>query len=302
MDKRTKNHFIAAIIVVVATGITIGSTLAGGLLSVSFGETTFTAPTEIDNAYWPLLPAGVTSRSFTYIGAADDECVIDTISIMAGEIKTLTGGVYSGFVAQVVRDEEWVVEDCEAIPTDEDRAELTFDWYAQDDYDSIWYLGEASRSFEDDCPSTGDVPLGTEDWGDLGFGDLQADCTEGSWEAGQYGPDEEIIAEAGIVVPGDNPTGDEPLSPGTFYIQEVAEGAEDMAKILRLNASVSIESGQFEGDYQNCRKVKEWTALEHGASVEHKYYCAGPGLLLIQGIGGGPTESEVLIEMTSTPP
>ena len=84
-------------------------------------------------------------------------------------------------------------------------------------------------------------------------------------------------------------------------MQEVAEGAEDMAKILKLNASVSIESGDFEGDWENCRKVKEWTALEPGGSVEHKYYCLGLGLLLINGLTGGPTESEVLIEMNSTP-
>ena len=73
-----------------------------------------------------------------------------------------------------------------------------------------------------------------------------------------------------------------------------------MAKILRLNASVSIESGDFEGDYENCRKVKEWTALDPSGSVEHKYYCADIGLILINGIGGGPTETEVLVKI-STP-
>ncbi len=141
--------------------------------------------------------------------------------------------------------------------------------------------------------------LGAEDWGE--FSEVQEDCTEGSWEAGQYGPDDEIIGEAGIVVPSDYPTGDK-LSAGTYYMQEVAEGAEDVAKVLKTNASVSIEDGHFAADYEGCRKVKEWTALEPGDSVEHKYYCPGidgPGLVLINGLTGGPTESEILIEMTS---
>ena len=304
MDKTSKNQFTATMIAVFAMCVASGSALAGGLLSVSFGDATFTTPTNIDNEYWPLLPDGDTSRTFTYIGETEDECVIDVISATAGDIKTLSGdanSVYAGFVAQVIVDTEWVVEDCDDAPTMEDLDELTFDWYAQDDYGNIWYLGEASRDFGDDCPSQAQVPLGAADWEDFGFGELQEDCTEGSWEAGQYGPDDEIIAEAGIVVPSDFPTGEfgEPLSTGTFYMQEVAEGAEDMAKILKLNASVSIESGQFEGDWENCRKVKEWTALEPGESVEHKYYCAGSGLLLINGLAGGPTESEVLVLTTS---
>lgn len=303
MDKTSKNHFIATMIVVFVMSVASGSVLAGGLLSVSFGDATFTTPTNIDNEYWPLLPDGDTSRTFTYFGETEDGCVVDEIFIVQGDIKAGFAGAYAGITAQVVRDEEWEVEDCEAVRTDADRVELTFDWYAQDDYGNIWYLGEASRDFGDDCPSEAQVPLGTADWEVLGFGELQDECTEGSWEAGQYGPDDEIIAEAGIVVPSDFPTGEfgKPLSTGTFYMQEVAEGAEDMAKILKLNASVSIESGLFAGDWENCRKVKEWTALEPGESVEHKYYCPGPGLLLINGLTGGPTESEVLNEMISTP-
>lgn len=292
-----------SVAVLAATLLSVCSSyaLAGGALAIAFDPTHFSSGLAIDNPYWPLFPSGATSRTFTYVGEGEDECVIDEISITAGDTKTLGGddnSTYSGFMAQVVLDTEWVVEDCGDTPTDDNLAELTLDWYAQDDNGNIWYFGEASRDFGDECPSTTDVPLGTEDWADYGYGDVQEDCTEGSWEAGLYGPEEEIIAEAGIVVPSDNPTGDEELSAGTFYMQEVAEGAEDMAKILTRRASVSIDEGQFTGDYSDCRKVKEWTALEPGASVEHKYYCPGPGLLLIQGIGGGPTESEVLVEMT----
>ena len=208
--------------------------------------------------------------------------------------------------AQVVLDQEWVVEleefeECNAdvVPEDSDLTELTYDWYAQDMYQNIWYMGEASRDFEEPCPSLEDVELGTarEDWPD---DELFLECTGGSWEAGQPGQEEgEIIGEPGIVVPSDNPTGGEPLIPGTYYMQEVAEGAEDMAKILRVNAPLSVEDGVFPGEYENCRKVKEWNPFEPGESVEHKWYCpGGNGLVLIQGIGGGPTESEVLVHVT----
>jgi hypothetical protein len=87
-------------------------------------------------------------------------------------------------------------------------------------------------------------------------------------------------------------------------MQEVADGAEDVAKVLKLKAALSIEyeESEFEGDYSGCRKVKEWTALEPGGSVEHKFYCNGVGLLLIEGVGGGPTESEILVEMIDVVP
>ena len=291
-----------AIILAASMIVTSGSTLAGGLLSISIDEASFSNPTIIDNPYWPLLPGDATSKTFTYLGEAEDECVVNTVASEQSEIKMDFGGDYAGIATRVVRDQEWVVADCDTVPTDGDLKEFTFDWYAQDDNGNVWYFGEASRDFEDECPSLMDVPLGTENWGDYGLGDLQEDCTGGSWEAGQYGPDEEIIGQPGIVVPSDYPNGDygKPLSAGNYYMQEVAEGAEDMAKILSLKASVSIESGDFEGNYENCRKVKEWTALEPGGSVEHKYYCAGIGLILINGIGGGPTETEVLVKI-STP-
>ena len=77
-------------------------------------------------------------------------------------------------------------------------------------------------------------------------------------------------------------------------MQEVAFEAEDMAKILRQHVALSVE----DEDYDNCRKVKEWNPFEHGGSVEHKWYCAdGDGLVLIEGIGGGPTEKEVLVDV-----
>jgi len=307
MHKRTADYFSAAITAAVMMGCASGSALAGGLLSVDFDDNNFddsttTAPavtmTMISNAYWPLSPDFAYLRTFTYIGGNDDECVINKILVDPREVKSDFAPPYEKIHAQIVLDQEWVVEleegeACNALTAFEagDLTERTFDWYAQDIFWNVWYMGEHSRSFEDECPGP-----------EVDDADVEDDeCFEGSWEAGQYGPEMEIKAAPGIVVPSDYPTGGEMISNGTFYQQETAEDAEDMAKILRTDAALMVEDGIAPGEYANCRAVKEWTPLEPGASVEHKWYCSdGAGLVLVEGIGGGPTEREVLVEVEMT--
>jgi hypothetical protein len=121
--------------------------------------------------------------------------------------------------------------------------EDTVDWYAQDKEGDVWYFGEYTTQFENG------VPVGHT----------------GSWEAGVDG------AQPGIVMPADP-------QPGASYRQEFLEGvAEDMAKVLRLNARVSVPYGGFDG----CLVTKEWSPLEPGA-IEHKYYARGVGLVLVE--------------------
>ncbi len=300
-------RFVAAIGAATILSISSGTALAGGFLDIAFEDAEFSNPLVIDNPYWPLRPDS-NPRTFTYIGETEDECVIDQVSVSdiahyaTYRLKTKDkDSPYYKFIAVQVLDTEWVFEDFEEFgecglgllnseDIDSDKAikEKTLDWYAQDDQGNIWYLGEDSESFEDEC---GPYP---------GFGD--PDCLEGSWEAGINGaPDDEdpVIGEAGIVVPSNEPIDGEPLTSGTYYMQEVAYEAEDMAKVLKLDTSLSVEDGVDPGKYNNCRTVKEWTLLEPGESVEHKWYCAdGPGLVLIEGLGGGQTEIEVLIYVT----
>jgi hypothetical protein len=127
--------------------------------------------------------------------------------------------------------------------------EQTFDWYAQDIYGNIWYFGEYTEAYED-----GEV------------------STEGSWEAGVDG------ALPGILILGDPEVGDS-------YRQEYYEDeAEDAARILKLNASVSTDLGEFSG----CMKTKEWSLIEPGV-IEHKFYAPGVGLVLIEELGEGKT-------------
>jgi hypothetical protein len=126
----------------------------------------------------------------------------------------------------------------DAVRLDDELTEDTYDFYAQDEEGNVWYLGEATKECEDDN-------------------------TDGTWNADEPG------AEPGIVMLAD------PI-PGNTYMQEFLEGiAEDMGKVLRLNANVS------EYCDKDCLETKEWSPLELGA-VEHKYYARD----LVPGIGG----------------
>ena len=305
MNNIRKNHFIATIIAMITMGIASSGALAGGFLDAEFEDATFSLPLKIHNEYWPLNPAGDTStaRTFTYTAETEDECVINTLYVNSGMhvsdllapgTKTITveiDGLPTNYTALEVLDIEWIQEGCDGNFVE---SEVTLDWYAQDDFQNIWYMGELSRSFEDECeggvfdPS---LPTNTDD-----------ECYAGSWEAGVEAGDEgdEVTGQPGIVVPSDFPFGDgELISNGTYYFQEVAFEAEDMAKILKRSTSLSVEDGIAPGEYTECRKVKEWNPYEPGESVEHKWYCkGGNGLVLIEGIGGGPTEVETLVEVS----
>jgi len=78
--------------------------------------------------------------------------------------------------------------------------------------------------------------------------------------------------------------------PGDSYQQEYYEGeAEDMGKVLRLNARVSVEYG----DYDDCIVTKEWTPLDPGV-IEHKYYAPGVGLVFIEELKEKTVEVELI--------
>jgi hypothetical protein len=128
----------------------------------------------------------------------------------------------------------------------------------------VWYLGESTVEH-----------LYDENW------NLTGTTSEGSWEAGVNG------AQPGFIMPA-NPR------PGFAYRQEFLEGvAEDLAKVARLNARVTVPYGTF----SNVLVTKEWTPLEPGA-VERKYYVAGVGPVLVQEFHGTRTLREELVAVT----
>lgn len=186
--------------------------------------------------------------SAVYFSESDDGCELNQV-VVSGATRSGFGAPYDGIEALIVEDREWVDEECTG---DYVLAEATEDWFAQDDDGNVWYLGEDTTAWdeEDNCLSTG-----------------------GAWEAGDDG------AQAGVVILGAPAVGIE-------YQQEFYAGeAEDRAKVLRLNAPVSIAFG----DYDECMKTKEFTPLSPG-EIEHKYYCrlsrGGLGLMRIEELKG----------------
>jgi hypothetical protein len=122
--------------------------------------------------------------------------------------------------------------------------EQTYDWYAQDKKGNVWYFGEDSREIKNG----------------------KITSTGGSWEAGKDG------AKPGIIMPAKPKVGE-------TYRQEYYKGeAEDMAKVVSLNESVTVPYGSFD----RVLKTKEWSPLEPSYD-EHKYYAPGVG----QVSGGG---------------
>lgn len=137
------------------------------------------------------------------------------------------------------------------VYVDDELVEDTFDWFAQDKHGNVWYFGEDVKNYED--------------------GRLVD--TDGSWEAGIDG------AEPGYIMLTDPKVGD------TYQQEYYAGKAEDMAKVVSLNATVDIDYGT----YNNCLQTREWTPLEPGIA-EHKYYCREVGFVVyekkIQGESG----------------
>ena len=86
-------------------------------------------------------------------------------------------------------------------------------------------------------------------------------------------------------------------TPGDFYQQEYADDAQDMAKVMRFNADVTLTfPNQIDPDeYSDCLVTKEWSPLEPGA-VKQKFYCpsSGKGLLLNNEFQGGRVRTELV--------
>jgi hypothetical protein len=183
----------------------------------------------VDNSFFPLAP-GATYR---YVGETDEGTEEVTVEVTSDTREI------AGVTATVVHASETL---------DGKLIEDTFDWFAQDDEDNVWYLGEETCEYE------GGVCV----------------STAGSWEAGVDG------AEAGILMPG-------APAAGQAYYQEFYEGeAEDRAVVVSTNASATVPAGSFTG----CVQTLDTTPLEPSAR-EHKFYCPGVGLVLEVDLGSG---------------
>jgi len=207
-----------------------GRPLPQGSQPVPLDPANFTAT--IDNPYWPMRPG---SRWRYREGKARDE-----VTVMNG--TKMIAGIESRIVRDVLTEDGRVVED-------------TYDWYVQDGDGNVWYMGEATKEFEEGKPPS----------------------TKGSWEAGVDG------AQPGVIVPA-HPR------PGVAYRQEYYRGqAEDAGQILALDQHVRVPYGSFDHTLQ----TKDYSPLEPKL-IEQKFYAQGVGPVLAVTVAGGSDKEELL--------
>jgi hypothetical protein len=153
-------------------GALLGSFFQGAGAVPDFGAAVFTAPTVVDNTFFPL-PVG---RIWTYEGVSEDGSE-EVVAIVLNSTRMILG--VESVIVQVQERLDGVLQ------------EETFVWYAQDDDGNVWYMGEDVTNYEYD-----------ED------GNLIGTNTDGSWEAGQDVAGTGSNAEAGILVQGTPTPGD----------------------------------------------------------------------------------------------
>jgi hypothetical protein len=213
-------HELGQLELVHAARLELCALLGGGIYDPDLEEDDFE-----DEVEHPFMPFEVGS-TWVYQGKTDEglEEVVVTVLEKTKEVDDIEAIV----VHDVVMLDGVVLED-------------TFDWFAQHEDGTVWYLGELSQGYEE--------------------GELVS--LDGSWKAGEDG------AMPGIVMLAD-PT------VGTTYRQELLlTEAEDAATVLSLTATASVPAGRF----SNCLKTADFSPLEPGA-LEHKYYARGIGLVL----------------------
>jgi hypothetical protein len=209
------------------------------------------------------------------IGVAAYRPVIDPMkftSNVTNQFFPLPVGTTYVFESTVEHDEVTVTSDTRTIigvpcrvvhdvVTDKQSGHViedTLDFYAQDDVGNVWYMGEESKQLDNGAL--------------IGI--------EGSWQAGRDDAQPGIIMEATPAI------NDE-------YRQEFAPpDAEDLAKVVSLTASETVP---FNSYTNSLVETDEFSPLEPGV-IEHKFYAAGVGNILVIEDGG------VRLELVSVTP
>jgi hypothetical protein len=190
----------------------------------------------VDSPYWPMVPGS----TWVYRETDGKGGVQKVVVTVTDRTKTIVG-IEATVVHDVVSEDGEVVED-------------TYDWYAQDRWGNVWYLGEDTTEYDGGKASTA-----------------------GSWEAGVDG------AQAGVILPGRPEV-------GLAYRQEHHAGeAEDAGQILGLHEQAEVPFGSF----ADVLMTKDWTPLEPNL-VEHKFYARGIGPVLALTVSGGTDREELL--------
>jgi hypothetical protein len=213
-------------------------TESGGVYQVNLTSADFVDV--VDNPYFPL-PVGA---KWEYeIRGGNGNTQTDTLEVL--KEKRNVNGVQATVVRDTVSSGNQIVED-------------TFDWFAQDKYENVWYVGEAVDNY------IGGVLV----------------SHGGSWEWGVDG------ALPGIIM-----WADPSAHINEKYHQEYYRGkAEDMGEVMSVSESLTVPFGSFD----QVVKTLDFSNIEAGQ--EHKFYAPGIGLIKEMDVNGA--EEVVLIKMT----
>jgi hypothetical protein len=193
----------------------------------------------VDNRYFPLKPG----TGYHYRGVQEDGKTRQADDVFVTHQTKEILGVKSTVVSDVVSVGGKPIE-------------RTFDWYAQDRYGNVWYMGEAASEFKN-----GKFVKAND-----------------SWEAGANG------AQPGIIMPG-NPR------PGDSYRQEYYPGhAEDQARVLGSGGALTVPNGSFP---QTLKTVETAPKIDPGVA-EQKYYVAGLGEVKEQVVSGNREQIQLV--------
>jgi hypothetical protein len=225
-----------------ATAAALALSGAGGLPQgsepVRLDPAEFT--TRIDNPWWPMR----VGTRWIYRETAPDGTRQRVVVTVTTRKKRIANGVAARVVHDVVTEKGKLVE-------------VTDDWYAQDRAGNIWYLGEATKEYED--------------------GKFKS--TAGSFEAGVDG------AQAGVIMPAKP-------RPGQRYRQEYYKGqAEDKGTIVSLREQAEVPFGHFRRG--RVLMTKDTNPLEPKV-LEFKFYARGIGPVLAVGVSGGADREELV--------
>jgi hypothetical protein len=231
--KRPSHKLMTAVALALATSAVAADGAAAGVDPADF-------TTRIDNPYWPMKPG-----SRWIYRETDPEGTRQKVVVT---VTPRTKKIANGVTARVVRD---------VVTEDGVFVEVTDDWYAQDKCGNVWYLGEATKEYEN-----GKVV-----------------STQGSFEAGVDG------AQPGVIMPA------KPRA-GLRYRQEYYAGhAEDRADVLSLGEQVEVPFGHFrKGKVLMTRDLNPLSPK----ILEYKFYARGIGPVLAIGVSGESDREELL--------
>lgn len=234
--------------IAIAASVLPSSPADASRVSIPFSASNFSDPLTIDNTYFPLV-AGTT---YTSTSTTPDGCEVDVMTV------TYDTRAIDGVTARVVHDSVYDSTSCTTAAAA--LTEDTLDYYAQDDSDNVWYMGEDTF----DCQGAGNCTPG-----------------EGGWIAGVNGAVPGIIMLA-------NPQS------GQSYRQEYLPGvAEDQALVTAVGVTAKMtREDAYQSSYSNCIVTKEWTVLEKGA-IEFKTYCPDVGVVVTVEHHGKVVRSEL---------